>query len=106
MTTNLGPLGAEAWQRGTDRPARSDPRIAPAAICGSSSARGHSVLCSPTGMLLWVSDGDPGSLHDPPVAREHVLAGLHWAAAYFNPLLADGYEGVGIVVHIPATHSI
>lgn len=63
-------------------------------------------LSSPTGIPLWVSDVEPGSVHDLTAAHEHVLAGLYWAAAHLGlPTLADsGYEGAGIGVRTPVRH--
>ncbi|MDO3650648.1 transposase family protein, partial [Nocardia mangyaensis] len=60
-------------------------------------------LSSPTGIPLWVSDVEPGSVHDLTAAQEHVLGGLYWAAIHLNlPTLVDGgYEGTGIGVHTP-----
>jgi hypothetical protein len=59
-------------------------------------------LSGPTGFPLWVSDVEPGSVHDLTAAREHVLAALHAAAARGLLTLADGgYDGSGIGVHIP-----
>lgn len=50
-----------------------------------------------------VADGEPGSVHDLTVAREHVPGALYWAASHLDlPTLADGgYEGAGIGVHTP-----
>jgi hypothetical protein len=52
---------------------------------------------------LWVSDVEPGSVHDLTCAREHVLGALYWAASHLDlPTLADGgYDGAGIGVHTP-----
>lgn len=60
-------------------------------------------LSAPTGLPLWVSDVEPGSVHDLVAAREHVLGELYWAASQLDlPTLADGgYEGAGIGVHTP-----
>jgi hypothetical protein len=60
-------------------------------------------LSAPTGFPLWVSDVEPGSIHDLTAAREHVLAALYWAASQLHlPTLADGgYNGAGIGVHTP-----
>jgi hypothetical protein len=62
-------------------------------------------LSAPTGFPLWVSDVEPGSLHDLTCAREHVLGALYPAAAASGlPTLADsGYDGSGIGVHTPDT---
>lgn len=60
-------------------------------------------LTAPTGFPLWVSDVEPGSVHDLTAAREHVLGALYWAASQLNlPTLADGaYTGAGIGVRTP-----
>ncbi len=60
-------------------------------------------LSAPNGVPLWVSDVEPGSVHDLTAAREHVLGALYWAASQRDlPTLADGgYGGTGIGVHTP-----
>jgi DDE superfamily endonuclease len=59
-------------------------------------------LSAPNGVPLWVSDVEPGSVHDLTAAREHVLGALYAAAASGLPTLADGgYAGAGIGVHTP-----
>jgi hypothetical protein len=60
-------------------------------------------LSAPNGFPLWVSDVEPGSVHDLTAAREHVLGALYWAASQLDlPTLADGgYDGAGIGVHTP-----
>jgi hypothetical protein len=51
---------------------------------------------------LWVSDVEPGSVHDLTAARAHVLGALYAAAAAGLPTLADGgYAGAGIGVFTP-----
>lgn len=56
----------------------------------------------PDGFPIWVSDVEPGSVHDLPVAREHALGALYAAAARGLPTLADpGYEGAGHGVLTP-----
>jgi hypothetical protein len=46
---------------------------------------------APDGFPLWVSEVEPGSVHDITAARLHAL-----------PALADpGYDGAGIGIHIP-----
>jgi hypothetical protein len=64
------------------------------------------MLTAPDGFPLWVSDIEPGSVHDITAAREHVLGVLYWAASYLDlPTLADsGYDGAGIGVHTPVKH--
>jgi hypothetical protein len=60
-------------------------------------------LCAPNGSPLWVSDVQPGSVHDLTAARDQVLGALYWAAAHLDlPTLADGgYDGTGLGVHTP-----
>lgn len=60
-------------------------------------------LVAPNGFPLWVSDVEPGSVHDLTAAREHVLGALYWAASQLDlPTLADnGYDGAGIGVFTP-----
>jgi hypothetical protein len=56
----------------------------------------------PDGLPIWVSDVEPGSMHDLSVAREHALGALYAAAARGLPTLADpGYEGAGHGVFTP-----
>jgi len=72
---------------------------------GKAHTQGGNIqaLSAPSGLPLWVSDVEPGSVHDLTAAREHVLAELYWAASQLDlPTLADGgYEGAGIGVHTP-----
>jgi hypothetical protein len=65
--------------------------------------RNIQAVSAPTGFPLWVSDVEPGSVHDLTAAREHVLGALYWAASQLNlPTLADGgYDGAGIGVLSP-----
>jgi len=57
---------------------------------------------TPGGFPLWVSQAEPGSVHDITAARRHALPGLYRAAAAGLPTLADpGYDGAGIGIHIP-----
>jgi hypothetical protein len=59
-------------------------------------------LSAPGGLPLWVSDVEPGSVHDLAHARTHVLGALYQAAADGLPTLADGgYDGAGIGVLTP-----
>ncbi|MGH3381203.1 MAG: transposase family protein [Actinoallomurus sp.] len=61
-------------------------------------------LSSPTGLPLWVSGVEPGSVHDLTAARARAraLGALYAAAAQGLPTLADGgYEGAGIGVLTP-----
>jgi hypothetical protein len=57
----------------------------------------------PDGFPIWVSDVQPGSVHDITCAREHVLGALYAAASQLHlPTLADpGYAGAGAGVHTP-----
>ena len=57
---------------------------------------------TPGGFPLWVSDAEPGSVHDITADRRHALPGLYRAAADGLPALADpGYDSAGIGLHIP-----
>jgi hypothetical protein len=59
-------------------------------------------LSAPNGFPLWVSDVEPGSVHDLSAARAHVLPALYAAAAHGLATLADlGYDGAGHGVHVP-----
>jgi DDE superfamily endonuclease len=59
-------------------------------------------VLAPGGLPLWVSDVEPGSVHDITAARDHALPALYRAAAGGLPTLADpGYEGAGIGILIP-----
>lgn len=60
-------------------------------------------LLTPDGFPLWVSDVEPGSVHDLTAAREHVLGALYWAYSQLDlTTLADnGYDGAGIGVFTP-----
>jgi hypothetical protein len=59
-------------------------------------------VLAPGGFPLWVSEAEPGSVHDLTAARAHALPALYRAAAHDLPTLADpGYEGAGIGVLIP-----
>lgn len=56
----------------------------------------------PDGLPIWVSQVEPGSVHDLTAAREHVLGARYAAAAKGLPTLADpGDEGAGQGVHTP-----
>ena len=71
---------------------------------GKAHAHGGNVqaVLAPDGFPLWISDVEPGSVHDITAARTHALPALYYAAAAGLPTLADpGYEGAGIGVHIP-----
>jgi hypothetical protein len=59
-------------------------------------------VLAPDGFPLWVSQVEPGSVHDITAARAHALPALYPAAAAGLPALADpGYEGAGIGILIP-----
>jgi len=59
-------------------------------------------VLAPDGFPLWVSEAEPGSVHDITAARRHALPALYHAAATGLPTLADsGYDGAGIGIHIP-----
>ena len=59
-------------------------------------------VLAPGGFPLWVSDVEPGSVHDITAARIHALPALYRAAATGLPALADpGYDGAGIDILIP-----
>ena len=72
----------------------------------SGKARCHGgnvqAVTAPGGFPLWVSEAEPGSVHDLTAARLHALPALYRAAARGLPVLADpGYEGAGIGIKIP-----
>jgi len=60
-------------------------------------------LSAPDGFPMWISEVEPGSVHDLTAARAHVLGALYWAASQLDlPTLADGgYNGAGIGVLSP-----
>jgi DDE superfamily endonuclease len=59
-------------------------------------------VTAPDGLPLWVSEVEPGSVHDITAARLHALPALYRAAAAGLPTLADpGYEGAGLGILIP-----
>jgi DDE superfamily endonuclease len=58
-------------------------------------------VLAPGGFPLWVSDAEPGSVHDLIAARIHALPALYHAAADLPTLADPGYEGAGIGIHIP-----
>jgi hypothetical protein len=71
---------------------------------GKAHAHGGNIqaVSAPDGFPLWVSDVEPGSVHDLTAARIHALPALYQAAAAGLPALADpGYDGAGIGIHIP-----
>jgi hypothetical protein len=71
---------------------------------GKAHAHGGNIqaVSAPGGFPLWVSEVEPGSVHDLTAARAHALPALYAAAAGGLPTLADpGYDGAGIGIHIP-----
>lgn len=61
----------------------------------------------PDGLPIWVSDVEPGSIHDLSVARQHALGALYAAATRGLPTLADpGYDGAGHGVYSPVKQPI
>jgi hypothetical protein len=71
---------------------------------GKAHAHGGNVqaVLAPDGFPLWVSQVEPGSVHDITAARAHALPALYPAAAAGLPALTDpGYEGAGIGILIP-----
>lgn len=59
-------------------------------------------VAAPDGRPLWVSDVEPGSVHDLRAARLHALPALSAAAGNGLPTLADaGYTGANIGIHTP-----
>ena len=71
---------------------------------GKAHVHGGNVqaVLAPGGFPLWVSDVQPGSVHDLTAARTHALPALYRAAAADLPTLADPrYDGAGIGVLIP-----
>jgi hypothetical protein len=71
---------------------------------GKAHTHGGNVqaVCAPGGFPLWVSEVEPGSVHDLTAARAHALPALYPAAAAGLPTLADsGYDGAGIGILIP-----
>lgn len=92
----------------TDRCAEKTTSVKGKLIDAWYSGKAHThggniqALSAPNGLPLWVSEVEPGSVHDLTAAREHVLGALYAAAATGLPTLADGgYEGAGIGVHTP-----
>ena len=71
---------------------------------GKAHSHGGNIqaVLAPDGFPLWVSEVEPGSVHDLTAARAHALPALYRAAATGLPTLADpGYDGAGIGIHIP-----
>jgi DDE superfamily endonuclease len=70
---------------------------------GKAHAHGGNVqaVTAPDGFPLWVSEVEPGSVHDLTAARAHALPALYRAAADLPALADPGYEGAGIGILIP-----
>jgi DDE superfamily endonuclease len=71
---------------------------------GKAHTHGGNVqaVCAPDGFPLWISEVEPGSVHDLTAARAHAFPALYPAAAAGLPTLADpGYEGAGTGILIP-----
>jgi len=58
-------------------------------------------VLAPGGFPLWVSDVEPGSVHDLTAACIHALPALYRAAADLPTLADPGYDGAGIGILIP-----
>jgi hypothetical protein len=75
---------------------------------GKANTHGGNIqaVLAPGGFPLWVSDVEPGSVHDLTAARAHAFPALYRAPAVGLPALADpGYDGAGIggmSEHFPA----
>ncbi len=70
---------------------------------GKAHAHGGNIqaVLAPGGFPLWVSEVEPGSVHDLTAARLHALPALYRAAAHLPTLADPGYEGAGIGILIP-----
>jgi hypothetical protein len=71
---------------------------------GKAHSHGGNIqaVIAPDGFPLWVSEAEPGSVHDITAARIHALPALYRAAAAGLPALAGpGYDGAGIGIHVP-----
>jgi hypothetical protein len=71
---------------------------------GKAHAHGGNIqaVFAPDGFPLWVSQAEPGSVHDITAARIHALPALYRAAGAGLPTLADpGCDGAGIGICIP-----
>jgi hypothetical protein len=71
---------------------------------GKAHAHGGNIqaVTAPDGFPLWVSQAEPGSVHDIIAARIHALPALYPAAASGLATLADpGYDGAGIGIRVP-----
>jgi DDE superfamily endonuclease len=70
---------------------------------GKAHAHGGNIqaVTAPDGFPLWVSEMEPGSVHDLTAARIHALPALYQAAADLPTLADPGYDGAGIGILIP-----
>ena len=70
---------------------------------GKAHAHGGNIqaVTAPDGFPLWVSEVEPGSVHDLTAARIHALPALYQAAADLPTLADPGYDGAGIGILIP-----
>jgi hypothetical protein len=71
---------------------------------GKAHSHGGNIqaVSAPDGFPLWVSDAEPGSVHDITAARRHAFPALYAAATGGLPTLADpGYDGAGLGICIP-----
>jgi hypothetical protein len=70
---------------------------------GKAHTHGGNVqaVCAPGGFPLWVSDVEPGSVHDLTAARAHALPALYRTAADLPTLADPGYDGAGIGILLP-----
>jgi hypothetical protein len=105
---NMSHLIMDGTLFGTDRCAEQTISVKgePIDVWYSGKARIHAgnvqALSAPNGLPLWVSNVQPGSVHDITAARDALLGALYAAAARGLPTLADlGYEGSGIGVFTP-----
>ena len=76
---------------------------------GKAHAHGGNVqaVLAPNGFPLWVSEAEPGSVHDISAARAHAFPALYPAAAAELPALADpGYKGAGADILIPVAQPV
>ena len=71
---------------------------------GKAHACGGSIqaVLAPDGFPLWVSEAEPGPVHDLTAARVHALPALYRAAATgLHTLAGPGYDGAGTGILIP-----
>jgi DDE superfamily endonuclease len=74
---------------------------------GKAHAHGGSIqaVCAPGGFPLWVSQAEPGSVHDLTAARAHAFPALYPAAA-LRALHVDPRRGTGVNWHLPGNPGI